>query len=62
MTLSADEMAVLRECVRALVRAADELAMAEDVQRFYGGQLPPLPDGVVPATQEELAAADAEQW
>lgn len=61
MALRADEKAFLRECVRALVRAADEIAMAEDVQRFYGGQLPPLPVGVVPATPEELAAADAEQ-
>jgi len=41
---------------------ADEIAMVEDVQRFYGDQPVPLPDGVVPVTPEELAAVDAEHW
>jgi Arc/MetJ-type ribon-helix-helix transcriptional regulator len=52
----------LREGIRLLIREAAELAAAEEIRRFYGDQPVPLPDGVVPATEEELAAADAEQW
>jgi hypothetical protein len=52
----------LREGLRLLVREAAEVAAADEIQRFYGEQPVPLPEGVTPATKEELAAADAEQW
>jgi hypothetical protein len=52
----------LREGIRLLVREAREIVAAQDIQRFYAGQPAPLPEGVAPATQEELAAADFEQW
>lgn len=48
--------------LRLLIREAAEIATAEEIHRFYGDQPAPLPDGVTPATQEELDAADAEQW
>lgn len=53
---------VLREGLRLLVREAAEVAAAEEIRRFYGEQPVPLPDGVPPATRQELAAADAVQW
>ncbi|MFL6074557.1 MAG: hypothetical protein ACJ73S_14275 [Mycobacteriales bacterium] len=52
----------LREGIRLLVREAAEIAAAEDIRNFYGERSAPLPGGVVPATEQELAAADAEQW
>jgi hypothetical protein len=52
----------LREGIRLLVREAREIAAAQEIQHFYGGKPAPLPEGVVPATQGELAAADSEQW
>jgi hypothetical protein len=52
----------LREGIRLLIHEASELAAAETIRRFYGDTVPPLPDGVVGATEEDLAAADAEQW
>lgn len=52
----------LREGIRLLVREADEIAAAENIRTFYGEQLAPLPDGATPATEQELAAVDAEQW
>lgn len=52
----------LREAIRLLIREANEIAMAEEIRDFYGGAPAPLPDGVVAATEEELAAADAVQW
>lgn len=52
----------LREGIRLLIRDATEIAASEEIRRFYGEQAVPLPDGVIPATKEELAAADAEQW
>ncbi|GGK01753.1 hypothetical protein GCM10010123_34570 [Pilimelia anulata] len=52
----------LREGVRLLVREAREIATAGEIQRFYGGQPAPLPEGVAPVTEEELALADNEQW
>lgn len=52
----------LREGIRLLTREAAEVAAAEDIRRFYGAEQAPLPDGVVTPTEEELAAADAEQW
>lgn len=52
----------LREGIRLLVREAREIAAAQDIQHFYAGRPVPLPEGVAPATQEELDAADSEQW
>jgi Arc/MetJ-type ribon-helix-helix transcriptional regulator len=52
----------LREGIRLLTKEAAEVAASEDIRRFYGGRTAPLPEGVVPATDEELAAADAERW
>jgi len=52
----------LREGLRLLVREAKEIAAAQEIHQFYAGGRAPLPEGVTPATQEELAAADAEQW
>jgi hypothetical protein len=52
----------LREGIRLLVREAREIAAADDIQHFYAGQQAPLPGGVAPATEAELAAADAEEW
>ena len=52
----------LREGIRLLVNEAREIAAAQEIQNFYGGEPAPLPDGVVPATQEELAAADSQSW
>ena len=52
----------LREGIRMLVREAAEVTAATEIQRFYGGRAAPLPDGVVAATDEDLAAADATQW
>jgi Arc/MetJ-type ribon-helix-helix transcriptional regulator len=52
----------LREGIRLLVREAAEIAAAEEIRSFYGERQASLPDGVAPATDQELAAADAEQW
>jgi hypothetical protein len=52
----------LRAGIQLFTREAAEVAAAAEIQRFYGNRLVPLPDGVVPATKEDLAAADAEQW
>jgi len=52
----------LREGIRLLIREANELAAAEEISHFYGGALAPIPDGVVRATEEDLAAADAARW
>jgi hypothetical protein len=52
----------LREGIRLLTREAAEVTAAEDIRRFYGAEQAPLPDGVATPTDEELAAADAEQW
>lgn len=52
----------LREGIRLLVREANEIAAAEDIRTFYGGQPAPRPEGVAAATEQELAVVDAEQW
>jgi hypothetical protein len=52
----------LREGIRLLIREATEVAAAEEIRRFYGDKPAPVPEGVVPATKEDLAAADAAQW
>jgi len=52
----------LREGIRLLIREASELAAAEQIRHFYGDIPAPVPDGVVRATEEDLAAADAAHW
>jgi hypothetical protein len=76
--LRADEMATLREVMRTLdlpstsdalreglrllSREAAEVAASNEVRSFYGDAVVPLPDGVAPATEEELSAADEIEW
>jgi len=43
-------------------RRPAEIRAAEDIRDFYGERPAPLPDGVAPASEGELAAVDAEQW
>jgi hypothetical protein len=52
----------LRAGIRLLTREAVETAAADNIRRYYGDRPAPRPDGVVPATADELAEADAEQW
>lgn len=52
----------LREGLRLLVREAAEVEAAEEIRAFYDGAPAPLPDGVVPPTDEELRAADEARW
>ncbi|MEC4017227.1 hypothetical protein [Streptomyces sp. H27-D2] len=52
----------LREGLRLLVREAAEVAASEEIRDFYQGATAPTPDGVVPASEEELAAADEADW
>jgi hypothetical protein len=52
----------LREGLRLLHREASEVEAAENIQMFYQGQLAPLPDGVAPADDADLAAADNSEW
>lgn len=46
----------LREGIRLLVREAAEVAAPGGIRDFYGEQPAPLPDGVIPPTEHELAA------
>lgn len=52
----------LREGLRLLAREASELDAAADIRAFYGGTPAPLPEGVAPASDEELAATDDARW
>ena len=52
----------LREGIRLLIREAGDIAAANEIATFYGSAAAPLPDGVIEATEEELAAADAAEW
>lgn len=52
----------LREGIRLLIRDATELAAAEEISHFYRDAPAPIPDGVIPATEDDLAAADAAKW
>jgi hypothetical protein len=52
----------LREGIRLLIREAGDIAAANEIATFYGSAPAPLPDGVIEATEEELAAADAAEW
>ncbi|MFF3820851.1 hypothetical protein ACFYYD_30430 [Streptomyces bluensis] len=52
----------LREGLRLLSREAAEMAASEEIRAFYEGSPAPAPAGVLPATAEELAAADEIEW
>ncbi|WP_245670339.1 hypothetical protein [Micromonospora mirobrigensis] len=52
----------LREGLRLLVREAAEERAAEEIRAYYHGEQASRPDGVVPATEAELRAADDTQW
>ena len=52
----------LREGLRLLHREASEVEAAQNIEAFYGGEQAPLPDGVVPAQEADLTAADNSQW
>ncbi|MGW3952376.1 hypothetical protein ACWEKM_15935 [Streptomyces sp. NPDC004752] len=52
----------LREGLRLLSREATEVAAAQEIRDFYRGGQAPTPEGVLPATADELAAADEIEW
>jgi hypothetical protein len=52
----------LREGLRLLAREAAEIDATAEVSAFYAGRPAPLPDGVAPPTDDELAAADDSTW
>lgn len=52
----------LREGLRLLAREATEIDAAADIRAFYADVPAPLPDGVPPATDDELSAADEARW
>ena len=52
----------LREGLRLLHREAFEVAAEENIQSFHQGGQAPLPDGVVPAGDADLSAADNSEW
>jgi hypothetical protein len=52
----------LREGLRLLSREATEVAASQEIRDFYQGAKAPTPTGVLPATADELAAADKTEW
>ncbi|GAA0264294.1 hypothetical protein [Cryptosporangium japonicum] len=52
----------LREGLRLLAHEAAEVEAAKEIRAFYGKGPAPLPDGVAPPTEAELAAADEIEW
>jgi hypothetical protein len=52
----------LREGLHLLAREAAEIRAAQAIRDFYGGEPAPLPDGVVPPSEEELREADEAEW
>ncbi|MDX3587247.1 hypothetical protein [Streptomyces europaeiscabiei] len=52
----------LREGLRLLSREATEVAASQEIRDFYQGAQAPTPAGVLPATADELAAADETEW
>ena len=52
----------LREGLRLLSREAAVVGAAEQIRAFHEGRPAPVPDGVAPASQAELTAADEMQW
>jgi hypothetical protein len=53
---------VLREGLRRLVHEVAEKRAAEEIRAYYDDRPAPLPEGVAPATEEELAVADETDW
>lgn len=52
----------LREGLRLLSREAAEVAASEEIRAFYQGAPAPTPAGALPATADELEAADEIEW
>ncbi len=52
----------LREGLRLLAREAREIDAAADIRAFYADRSAPMPDGVPPAADHELSAADEARW
>lgn len=52
----------LREGLRLLSREATEVAASAEIRDFYQGAQAPTPEGVLPATADELAAVDETPW
>jgi hypothetical protein len=52
----------LREGLRLLSQEAVEVAAAEEIRMFYHGELAPVPAGVAPVGEADLAAADDAEW
>ncbi|MEV8594641.1 hypothetical protein [Streptomyces sp. NPDC052012] len=52
----------LREGLRLLSREATEVAASQEIRDFYQGAQAPTPEGVAPATADEMAAADETEW
>lgn len=52
----------LRAAIRDLAREANAMRVAAEVRDYYGGRSAPIPEGVAPATQAELDAADEADW
>lgn len=52
----------LREGLRLLSREAVEVAAAEEIRAFYHGEPAPVPEGVAPVDDADLAAADDAEW
>lgn len=52
----------LREGLRLLAREAAEVGAANQIRTFYKNAPAPLPDGVAPLTEAEIAAADDIEW
>jgi hypothetical protein len=62
-TLKLDSLSdALREGLRLLSREATEVAAAQEIRDYYQGAQVPTPAGVLPATADELAAADETEW
>ena len=52
----------VREGLRLLSREAAVVAASQEIRDFYEGAQAPVPEGVRPATEDELAAADEIEW
>lgn len=52
----------LREGLRLLEREAYEEESAAEIRAFYQNRTAPLPDGVVPIDEAEMAATDESEW
>jgi Arc/MetJ-type ribon-helix-helix transcriptional regulator len=52
----------LREGLRLLSQEAVEVAAAHEIRAFYSGASAPVPDGVLPVSEADLAAADEAEW